>query len=839
MIKGRITKIFVQKDDDWGIYNIEDIYARTFKAVGVIPNASVGMYVVIETKKEMTHWGEQETITAVLTTESDEYAGVRRFLSDGYVRGIKETMADRIIATYGPDTEKILKSDDVRAYLLQVKGIGPATVQMMIQSLPEALDYLPLLQLCKGSITRDQADRIMNRYGRKAVSVIKKNPYKLITEIKGFGFQKVDAIAAGCGIKKNSLQRIAAGISYTIDTASNGDGDCYLYRDDIRQRIGDILVRIPKLPDADISKQMVINALADWGGTGREKFIKSHKPSAETLDIVDGIFLQKKAISEGLDKALDIAIKDGDLIDDDGRIFTKDMYERERHIAYCIKNMLFEKPVRCVSDKAIEESIERIEKEKTKEAKKRGDNTEFRVTDEQKDAIKKSLSKRVSVITGGPGRGKTTIIQVIVDAFLNSGKFDKDAIMMLAPTGRAAQRIKEQTGFNASTIHRGIFTYENGKQKLNDPPKGKLIIVDESSMIDIYLCKSLIDYAEHCQIIFVGDVDQIASVGPGKVLKDLITSGVIPTSFLIKGHRNTGSIAKNAALINKGIKIADYEYDRHFVYIKSDAENIQRTVINDYIRETNEYGMRDVLLCVAMRERGPVCVNVLNARLQEIFTEGHAQVRAGKNIFRVGDRVMQTKNDYKFLIKRTSGLETGVFNGEKGTIIDIEYKYGEPQIVVSFDDGSYGGYTDKTAVNLTLAYATTVHKCQGSESPCVMMAYTFGDFMLLKRSLFYTGETRAKKEFRFYGEEQFKYGGMLSAFDIAVKKVDDKERNTCLAERIKESYEEGHVVITENRSRKGRTEDKTDDKKDDEREDNDLWASKKARANGVQMSFNF
>lgn len=793
MISGMIDKIFVQKDNDWGIYNIEDEYARTIKVVGVIPGASIGMNVCVEGKNELTRYGEQFTITSVLSTRKDDFAGVRRYLTDGYVKGCRGKTANSIISMFGDKTKDILLSGEKAIDKLSlIRGISKKKASDMVSSIAETKKYLELLDVAQGALTNFQMEKIIDRYGKKAASMIKKNPYRLITDIKGFGFQKADAIAEGVGIKKNSMQRIEAGMKFVIDSASDKDGDCYLKKDDLQERLSETLVPIPQIPESTITKQMANNALPSWFNDGREKFIKAHKPSAETLEILDDTAEQRKTIDEGFEDALKLSIDEGYLYDDNGKIFTCDMYKREESIAEMIARMLKRTPVRKVTDKQIDESIRRVEEEKTLEAKAKGDNIPFKITDEQENAIRNSLRKRISVITGGPGRGKTTIIQVIVDAFLHSGKNTPSSILMLAPTGRAAQRIHEQTGFNASTIHKEIYEYRNNRPILKPEekrPYGKLIIVDESSMIDIYLMASLIRYSIQCQIIFVGDVDQIASVGPGKVLKDLIASRVIPTSLLIKGHRNAGSIAENAALINKGREISSYTYDKHFVYIPTDLGHIQQLIVNDYVTKVNEYGIKDVLLCVAMREKGPVSVKTLNSIMQDIFTRGHKEVRIGGNVFREGDRVMQMKNNYQFTMIRNGNPEPGVFNGEKGTISKITMQDGEPALVVVFDDGSVGGYLSKSAADLSLAYATTVHKCQGSEAPCVMMAYTFGDFMLLKRSLFYTGETRAKKEFRFYGEEQWKYGRQLSAFDVAVKKVDDKERNTMLSERIREAMD--------------------------------------------------
>lgn len=327
-------------------------------------------------------------------------------------------------------------------------------------------------------------------------------------------------------------------------------------------------------------------------------------------------------------------------------------------------------------------------------------------------------------------------------------------------------------------------------ERSGDAPMNKLILCDESSMVDIFLMLKILKFAKDCSIIFIGDVDQIASVGPGKVLKDMIDSGSIPCILLKQGHRNSGTIAHNSELINAGMHIDKYCYDEHFVYTPASTENICSIIVSDYKKKVAQYGITNVMLCSAMRERGVVSVKKLNSLLQEEYTRGQSEAVYSDNLkFRVGDRVMQTKNDYNFEMRRNGRPVLGIFNGEKGTVQRImpDEENDSYKMIVLFDDGSVGGYTKATAVNLTLAYATTLHKCQGSEAACMMMAYTFGDYILLNRALFYTGETRAKKEFRFYGEEKFQYGKVLSAFDIAVKKTDDVKRNTALAERLKES----------------------------------------------------
>jgi len=797
MISGMIVKILTQMDDDWGRYMIEDASGKKTLAVGIIPSASPGMNVALEGRDQLTKWGRQYTIKEVLSTEKDDYSGIRSFLTSfmGYI-GVKK--ANSIIDAFGENTMSVFEKKDCEYLLCQVKGIGPKLVKKITASYRNNKKYLPLVLYLNGAGTKNQVTKIYEKYGDDSVKVLKKNPYRLQMDIIGFGFAKADALALAAGLKRDSPERITAGIKYELDSALNKDGDCYLKRDEIRKRAVVDLAPVPRLKD--ITREVAENALADWFISGKEKLIKNHSPSQETIDRLSETAHTRKIISEGFDRALEAGIESCDFVDYDGDIFTQVSDSTEQSAAKYLARMVKEGPVRDVTDAITDMAVKSVEKRKTEENRKNGEAWDFEITPEQKEAVKLAVSNRVAVLTGGPGCGKTTTIETVAEAFLLAGAPDKSNIIMLAPTGRAAQRMTESTGFPASTVHRAVIKAAKTGQK----PHGSLVIVDESSMVDIFLLKKILNYAYDCDLVFVGDVNQIASVGAGKCLKDMIDSGVIPTFRLTQGHRNSGSIAKNAKLINEGRAIRYYQYDDHFVYIPANKENINDVLIHDYVKKVDQYGIKNVMLCAAMKDRGPVSVNRLNLQLQEIYTKGHMEGTFGNGkIFRVGDRVMQTKNDYNHTIKRPDGsLEDGVFNGERGTVTHIMYdrESDEYRLVVLFDDGSVGGYLSSSAETLSLCYATTLHKCQGSEAPCMMMAYTFGDFMLLKRSLFYTGETRAKEEFRFYGEEKdvcefgtdenampsHKSGRMMSAFDLAVRKTEDKTRNTRLAERIKD-----------------------------------------------------
>ena len=768
MITGQITKILTQKENDWGRYEISS-YKGRFLAVGVIPGAILGMTVTLEGWEEDNKYGHQYKIQAVLSSETDPCTGIRKFLSDGYISGIGSGKADEIIGMFGRDALDLFETEEGLRQLSMIRGLGKTTLNKAKKSYEENKKYKDIVLFLNGHGTKKQVEAIYEKYGNSAVKKLKANPYRIQTDIDGFGFVKADSIAMASGIKPDCRYRLMAASRYILDKAMI-NGDCYLSIDELREEVVELLVPIPKFKD--VSDLVCHNALKDWNNN-KTKLLAKYKVSDDTRQELHRIWETRKQIEEEFLEALSEADTNKELINDNGRIYTPKMYAVECETATIIQRMCAMDPVRRVDQSVIETVIEKVEE------KMAG----FKVTEEQKQAVYLALSNRLSIISGGPGRGKTTISKIVAQSFLNANVTqDINDIIMLAPTGRAAQRITESTGYPAMTAHRALLT------AISDGiPRGKLILCDESSMADIFLMHSILKFARYCNLVLVGDVDQIASVGPGKVLRDMINSGVIPNILLKQGHRNTGTIASNSMLINEGAKLKDYTYDDHFVYVPATSASIADVIVDDYLKKVKEYGIKDVMLCTAMKDRGACAVNKLNERLQEIMTKGREEARFGDRRFRVGDRVMQIKNDYEFVLVNGGSRRKGIFNGERGTVSKIIYSHEEQEyrMVVLFDDGSIGGYTSKTASNLTLAYATTLHKCQGSEAACMMMAYTFGDFMLLNRSLFYTGETRAKKEFRFYGEEKCKYGKMMSAFDLAVSKTGDIKRNTALSERIK------------------------------------------------------
>ena len=782
MIAGQIKKILNQKDNDWGRYKLDSI-GKEICVVGVIPNACVGMSVSLDCIEENNQYGHQFKIMDVLSQSADPNAGAKQFLAGGYIKYLGLKKAEAIIAAYGKESVDLFDTPEGRAKLANVKGISTKTIDNAMVSYEANKHLKPIILFLSGAGTKNQVETIYKKYGDEAVNVLKKNPYRLQMDLEGFGFLRADSLALGIGIKPDSVYRVMAAIKYTLEEAMSKGGHCYLNISDIRAKVPELLVPTPHF--SDISEVVANNALEKWPDS-KEKLISNHNPSMDTIDRLSQTKESRSVISNVLDEALTKAIEDGDFIDDEGRIYTKKMYQLECGIADRISSMLNGKPIRRITPELIEKCIKDVEKRKTEALKAEGINSPFEITKEQREAVYLASSNRISIISGGPGRGKTAISEIVAHTFLSAGsKYDKKDIFMLAPTGRAAQRITESTGYDAMTAHRAIAYMKSGRYDFDN----KLILCDETSMVDVFLLNSILKLAENSNIIFVGDVDQIASVGPGKVLRDMINSEKIPCILLKEGHRNSGTIAHNANLINNGMKLQHYSYDEHFVYIPTTSESILDVITGEYIAKIKEYGITNVMLCAAMRDRGPVAVNKLNKTLQEKLTKGNPEAIYGERIFRVGDRVMQTTNDYNFIIKRNGELTTGIFNGERGTVQKVFFSPEDDayRLVVRFDDGSIGGYTKSTVVNLTLAFATTLHKCQGSEANCMMIAYTYSDYMLLNRSLFYTGVTRAKKELRMYGEEKYRYGKMLSAFDIAVSKTDDAQRNTSLARRIEEA----------------------------------------------------
>lgn len=791
MMTGTITKVLYQKDNYWGRYEI-DCTEKGVVCVGVIPMGAVGMKISFDGVYEDTKYGRQFSIKSISASEADEFAGIRKFLTEGFMKGIGEKKAAALINAFGKNTLDMFETEEGRAKIAALKGFSEERVNALYESYCEHREYKDIVVFLNGIGTQKQIEKIFRFYASQnppldPSKVIRENPYRLINDIDGFGFAKVDKLALASGLSPDSLERLKAAIHFVLSEAESTEGHCFLPFEAVQKRLLNLLAPLPTL-SVEVKPETLEKMYEGWE-TNRDALIEKHKLNAEDVQKLNVCFGTRSSIIDSVFNAILYATDEGILVNSNGAIYNANMYACEEFVARTLATLSKENSVRFVTPELIDKVVAQVEERKTVENRSRGMG-DFHATDEQLRAVRLGLTHRLSIISGGPGRGKTAICEIIAETFAKAGRYNnKNDIMMLAPTGRAAQRITESTGYPAYTIHRVI----SSRDPAITNTEGKLLIVDESSMIDIRLMAKLLSFARNCNIIFVGDVDQIASVGPGKVLKDMIASNVIPFILLTQGHRNTGSIAKNAELINAGEKLNNYVYDEHFKYVACDINNIQERIISTYKEKVAQYGITNVMLCTAMRQRGPLAVNALNQLLQAEMTKDRKSVRHNSLFFREGDRVMHTKNDYDMVKCLSNGEEVeGIFNGDRGTVQSISYKktpdeeYVLDKLTVLFDDGGTADYTVDVLDELTLAYATTLHKCQGSEAPCMIMGYVMGDYLLLKRSLFYTGETRAKKEFIFLGEEKKGQFGWYSAFDLAVKNTDDSERNTTLSERLSE-----------------------------------------------------
>lgn len=755
-MKAVIKKIFTQDEIGEGIYQY-DMFGKVDTIKAVIPDAYVGMELDIT---------EDNGNIRVVPTEKSQ--GIANFLCS-YVKGIGPAK----VAQVTWDFYDYAMNDNIPKIKESLKIKDDSKAVEIASICKDNKNMLELYMLTNGVCTAAELMKIYDLHKEKASSILRNNPYSL-TSIQGFGFMKVDKIACATGVARNSIERIIAAIDYCLKEAAYQNGNCYLTTEQLESKLYELLSDVPKQA-GKAKEKAVANALADWNNK-KDAFEKKYKPSIEEIELMDNCFEQKQELMVAIPKACKVGFEAEKFVKEEDRYYLSNIYASEMDAAMKIKKMLKDGVKTNFTQDVIQKAILDVEQRKTHLLHEQGLNS-FKATEEQKNAVLLALNNRVSVISGGPGRGKTAIAEMIAKAFELALGVD-DCIVMIAPTGRASQRITESTRYPASTIHRIV-----GTRKCEN----KLIIVDESSMIDIELFAKLITWAENNTLVFLGDIDQIASIGPGKVLKDLIESKAVPYIKLIQGHRNSGSIAKNAEKINEGKPTYAYKEDSAFKIVPAMKNGIQKTFLHYYFNRVSKYGIKNVMAITPARQ-GALGVDTLNEMIQNELTKGKPEIKLSNGgVFRVGDRVMQTKNNQTFELKAKNkdGVYynvKGIYNGEMGTVAKICNE----GIVVLFDDGKIGAYSNKHLSQLSLAYVMTIHKCQGSEAACVIMGATFANCFLMNRNLFYTGETRAKKEIVLVGEQKPSKNGnfMINAFSYAAYKVDNDKRQTTLARKL-------------------------------------------------------
>ena len=664
-----------------------------------------------------------ETLTCIAPRS---LKGIERYLASGLIKGVGPVLAKRIVDTFGEETMMVLSHQSGR--LREVPKLGRAKIEQIRASWHqnETMRENMIFGQTYG-ISIIKMTKIVRKYGPDAIAIVKADPYRLCRDIWGIGFATADKIALSVGIPKDSPLRARASISYTLETEAEDGGHCWTYENDLLLHANE-LTGIP---------------------------------------------------TEVLGEALEAEISDGRVVAEAGesrRIYLKSLYYSERDVARRVKAIL-EAP-RSFAGFDAERAIAWWQSR-----------AGFELAPKQRQALESSLKSKFSIITGGPGVGKTTIIRALVEIYEarfrsrggttsvrqqdGGGKSAQGRVVLAAPTGRAAKRMTESVGVAAQTIHRLLkwnpvtnkFTY-NAENRL----EGDVFIFDETSMIDVKLaCDLLAAIPDSAAVVWVGDTDQLPSVGAGSVLGDLIKSGAVPATKLdfIFRQDTSGLIVTNAHHVNAGepLEIRQGETDFYFMRCEDPATCVKRAIEFMTTRIPRKFGMdplADVQVLVPMR-KNVLGTDNLNVELQKALNpHGDAIIRGG-TMFRVGDRVMQLRNNY----------DKDVYNGDVGFVKHVNP--GDRSMIVSFD-GRPVRYDGGDLDELVLAYATTIHKSQGSEYPAVIVILHSQHYVMLQRNLLYTAITRGKRLVLLMG--------VPYAIDQAIKTNTVRERRTSLADRL-------------------------------------------------------
>lgn len=724
---GYVEKIVYRNEENG--YTVLSVSAdnEEIVCVGTFQFISEGEYVCFNgNTTSHPSYGEQFSVTGYEIREPEDEKAVLKYLSSGAIKGVGNALAARIVKKFGEDTFRIIEEEPHR--LKEVKGISERMASEIAGQLEEKKDMRKAMIFMQNlGISSNMAVKIYNKYGYSVYDIINKNPYKLAEDIDGIGFKIADEIALKAGINQNSDFRIKCGILYILNQAG-ANGHAYLPYDE--------LIRL--------TREMLL-------------------VEAEDID--------KYLMDMQIDKR--IVVKKFDC---DKCIYSSTAYYTEINIA----NMLRSLNARAAIDE--EQILTRIAQIEA------GSGI---VLDElQKRAVIEAMNSGLLIITGGPGTGKTTTINTIIRMYENQGM----DILLAAPTGRAAKRMSEATGHEAMTIHRLLEITGNPdevgqgthfERNEQNPLDADAIIIDEMSMVDMYLMYSLLKaVAVGTRLVLVGDVNQLPSVGPGNVLKDIIDSHCFNVVMLKKVFRQAtfSDIIMNAHKINDGEMISLDNKSKDFLFVKRQEAN---AVINAIITLAKEklpkYVNADVFevqVLTPMR-KGALGVANLNKVLQSFINPPEDKKRervSGEITFREGDKVMQIKNNYQIAweIRGARGLVVeqgmGVFNGDMGIIKNINIFM--ETVEVQFDDGKFVTYSFKQLEELELAYAVTIHKSQGSEYPAVILPLLTGPKMLMTRNLLYTAVTRAKKCVTIVGVED--------AVDEMVKNNNEIKRHSGL-----------------------------------------------------------
>lgn len=746
--------IFRNEDNGYTVFEIE-YKGEDVTCVGVLSCVDTGEFITAEGEfvKHPSYYTMQFNITSYEFKAPTDSESIRRYLSSGAIKGIGAKMAERIVKEFGEQTFAILDKEPER--LADIKGISYNKAMDIAQQYAGKRDTRKAVMFLQDyGIQMNLANKIFKKYGNSVYTIIKDNPYKLADDIDGIGFKKADAIAVKVGIKGDSDFRIKSGMLYCLNQAAL-QGHTYLPYDMLKNQT-EILLDV---------------RIADY-----EHFISDLA--------IDKKIVVKKNITDQ---------KNSEINDtSEWNVYSSMYYRMEQNVA----RNLCELNIQC--DENIENVYERIYNIEKSER--------IKLDDIQKQAVVNAAFNGLMIITGGPGTGKTTTINAIIKYFEMEGL----DIRLAAPTGRAAKRMTETCGVEAQTLHRlleivggGLSDMDNEKRNLvsgagmhfnrnqENPLEADVIIVDEMSMVDINIINALLKAVPiGTRLILVGDVDQLPSVGPGNVLKDIIASECFNVVKLEKIFRQAAEseIITNAHKINKGEKVTLNKYSKDFLFIhRQGADAIiaaLKTVVKDKLPKYVDAHINEIQVLTPSR-KSAVGVERLNMLMQEFLNpsdESKMEKKHGDTLFREGDKVMQIKNDYQleWVKKNSYGITveqgSGVFNGDTGIVKEIVPF--NKSMTVRFEDGRYVEYSFDNLDQLELAYAITVHKAQGSEYPAVIIPMYAGPRMLMNRNILYTAITRARKCVCMIGEEE--------VFMQMARNMSETKRYTSLDKRIRE-----------------------------------------------------
>lgn len=685
--------------------------------VGNIASPAPGEILILQ-GEWITHpkFGKQFKVEKYKTKVPATDYGIEKYLGSGLIKGIGPVMAGRIVKIFGKETLDIIEKDIAK--LTEVEGIGTKRIEMIKKAWDGQKEIREvMLFLQSHGVSSGYATKIFKQYGNASISVVKKNPYKLSMDIFGIGFITADKIAEKLGFDKASEVRVEAGIIYVLLKLSD-EGHVYYPYEGLIDKCKEIL---------KVEREIIVKAFGNISAQGKIKIEDLNKSISEFRENNKAVYLAK-------------------------------YYLGETSIAEKLKALL--KSSKTFREIDMEKALEWVQKQLS-----------ITLAEKQIQAIKSALENKVLVITGGPGTGKTTILNAILKIMSKMNI----KILLASPTGRAAKRMNETTGHEAKTIHRLLeYSYKNGGfLKNNDNPlECDLIIIDEASMIDTILMHHLLKaIPETATFILVGDVNQLPSVGAGNVLNDIINSGIVKVVCLNQIFRQAkeSRIIVNAHKINKGIipEFNSLNQDTDFFFIQQEEPEkvlqIILALVKKRIPEKFGYNPLNDIQVLTPMHKGIVGAENLNAELQKMLNPKEGGILRGTKVFKADDKVMQTRNNYN----------KDVFNGDIGRIIKIDKE--NQEVIIGFD-GKNVVYDYSELDEIVLAYAVSIHKSQGSEYPVIIIPVLTQHYVLLQRNLIYTAVTRGKKLVIM--------AGTLKALAIAVKNNKTQKRYTYLKYRL-------------------------------------------------------